>query len=151
MSLSIERIASVKPGEKPVKLFDGHGLYLLCHPSGGRWWRFKYRFAGREGGLALGVYPDVSIGDARALRDQYRAMLAEGINPSDHIRAKRAAKLADDTRLGSAPRFWLGSDGALAFQLESGRLTLTPEETAELREFLDATRAVIPVVTHAPH
>ncbi len=143
MSLSIEQIASVKPGEKPVKVFDGLGLFLLCHPSGGRWWRFKYRFAGRSNAVALGVYPAVSIDEARALRDRYRAMLAEGINPSDHIRAKRAGRLSEPAHLGPAPRFLLGSDASLSFQLESGRLTLTPEETAELRDFLHATRAVI--------
>jgi hypothetical protein len=151
MSLSSEQIASAKPGKRPVKLFDGRGLYLLLHPSGGRWWRFKYRLAGREGGLSLGIFPEVSLAEARTRRDRYRAMVAEGINPSDHIRAERAARLAEQTRLGPAPRFWLGSNAALSFQLKTGRLTLTPDETAELRDFLDSTRAVIPKVTHAPH
>ena len=53
------------PGEKPKKLFDGGGLYLLVHPNGSKWWRWKYRFAGKEQLLALGVYPDVSLKAAR--------------------------------------------------------------------------------------
>jgi hypothetical protein len=151
MSLTIERIDSAKRGKKPVKLFDGRGLFLLLHPSGGRWWRFQYRFAGRHNAVALGVYPDVSIEEARVRRDRFRAMVAEGTNPSDAIRADRAAKRAREAQRGAATRFWLGNDAALSFQLKSKRLTLTPEETAELRDFLDATRAVIPKVTHAPH
>jgi hypothetical protein len=98
----------------------------------------------------LGVYPEVSIEDARERREQYRALLAEGINPSDQIRALRAARLAEQSRIRPAPRFWLGSDAALSFHLESGRLALTPDETAELRDFLDATRGVKPREAHAP-
>ena len=151
MALSSGKIARARPGKKPLKLFDERGLYLLLHPSGGSWWRFKYRFAGRESALALGVYPEVSIAEARARRDRYRAMLADGTNPSDHIRAVRAARRAENARLVAAARFGLSSNGALSFHLSSRRLTLTPAETAELRDFLDGTRAVIPKVTRASY
>jgi hypothetical protein len=63
MSLSDTAIRSAKPKEKTYKLFDGGGLYLEVAPTGSRWWRLKYRFAGKEKRLAFGVYPAVmSIG-----------------------------------------------------------------------------------------
>jgi hypothetical protein len=58
-------IRNGKPGEKPFRLFDGGGLYLEVSPTGGRWWRLKYRFDGKEKRLSLGVYPDVSLKEAR--------------------------------------------------------------------------------------
>jgi Arm DNA-binding domain len=72
-----------KPGEKPIRLFDGGGLYLEVSPTGGKWWRLKYRFDGKEKRLSLGVYPDVSLKDARDRRDASRKLLADGIDPSE--------------------------------------------------------------------
>jgi hypothetical protein len=54
-------IRKIKPGQKSLKLFDGGGLYLEVAPAGGKWWRLKYRFNGKEKRLSLGVYPDVSL------------------------------------------------------------------------------------------
>lgn len=66
MKLTDELIRTAHAGEKPVKLFDGRGLYILLTPAGQKWWRFKYRFAGKENQVSLGVYPKVSIAvDAR--------------------------------------------------------------------------------------
>ena len=65
MPLTDTAIRNAKPGEKPVRLFDGGGLYLEVSPAGGKWWRLKYRFDGKEKRLSLGVYPDVSLKDAR--------------------------------------------------------------------------------------
>ncbi|MBC8442249.1 MAG: DUF4102 domain-containing protein [Deltaproteobacteria bacterium] len=59
-------VRQAKPGEKPYKLSDGAGLYLLVNPNGSRYWRWKYRISGKEKVLALGVYPDVTISKARA-------------------------------------------------------------------------------------
>src|SRR5260370_7333810 len=67
---------------KPTKLSDERGLYLLLAPSGGRWWRFKYRYAGKEKLLSLGTYPDVSLAKAREARDEARRMLTPGTHPS---------------------------------------------------------------------
>jgi len=61
MPLSDTVIRQAKPESKTVKLFDGRGLYLELTPKGGKWWRFKYRFLGKEKRLSLGVYPDVSL------------------------------------------------------------------------------------------
>ena len=73
------------------KLFDGRGLYLEISPSGGRWWRWKYRVGGKEKRLSLGVYPDVSLKAARARREAVRQQLAADIDPGQ---ARKAQKLA---------------------------------------------------------
>jgi Arm DNA-binding domain len=77
MPLTDTAIRNAKPGEKPVRLFDGGGLYLEVSPTGGKWWRLKYRFNGKEKRLSLGVYPDVSLKDARDRRDASRKLLAD--------------------------------------------------------------------------
>ena len=61
MALSDSAIRKAKPADKPIRLFDGVGLYLEIFPSGGKLWRLKYRFAGKEKRLALGIYPDVHL------------------------------------------------------------------------------------------
>jgi integrase len=91
MPLTDTAIRRAKPQAKAVKLFDGGGLYLEVNPAGGKWWRWKYRFGGKEKRLSLGVYPDVSLKAAREKRDTARQQLAAGIDPGQ---ARRAEKLA---------------------------------------------------------
>lgn len=93
MSLTDTAIRNAKPGEKPFKLFDGRGLYLEISPAGGKWWRLKYRYDGKEKRLSLGVYPDVSLKDARERRDTARKLLADGIDPSENRKAQKSAKV----------------------------------------------------------
>ncbi len=69
MKLNARQIDTAKPKEKAYKLADGGGLYLLVKPNGGKYWRLKYRVAGKEKLLALGVYPEVTLADARAKRE----------------------------------------------------------------------------------
>jgi len=85
-------IRNAKPGEKPVRLFDGGGMYLEISPPGGKWWRLKYRFDCKEKRLSLGVYPDVSLKDARDRRDASRKLLADGIDPSENRTAMKSAR-----------------------------------------------------------
>lgn len=80
---------NAQAGEKPRKLADGGGLYLEIMPNGSKYWRMKYRFLGKEKRLAFGVYPEVSLKEARDMREQARKLKAEGIDPSE---AKKAAK-----------------------------------------------------------
>ena len=96
MPLTDTAIRSVKPSEKPLRLFDGGGLYLEVAPGGGKWWRFKYRFGGKEKRLSVGVYPEVTLKKARDRRDEAREQLAEGIDPATHRKARNAAK-ADES------------------------------------------------------
>ena len=91
MPLTDVVVRSTKPGEKPMKLADGGGLFLLVTPAGGKYWRMKYRFNGKEKLLALGVYPDVSLGDARARRDEAKKLLADGADPGQVKQAQKAA------------------------------------------------------------
>lgn len=93
MSLTDTAVRNAKPGEKSIRLFDGGGLYLEVAPSGGKWWRLKYRHGGKEKRLSLGVYPDVSLKDARARRDEARKLLADGVDPSENRKATKAAKV----------------------------------------------------------
>ena len=91
MPLTDTAIRSAKPKDKTFKLFDSGGLYLEVSPSGGKWWRWKYRFAGKEKRLSFGVYPDVSLKFAREKRDAARQQLAKGTDPAE---ARKAGKLA---------------------------------------------------------
>jgi hypothetical protein len=91
MALSDTAIRAAKPAPKAVRLFDGGGLYLEVAPSGGKWWRLKYRYGSKEKRLSLGTYPDVGLKAARARRDEARRLLAEGIDPSA---ARKASKQA---------------------------------------------------------
>lgn len=147
MPLIDAAIRKSEPAEKQYKLFDTRGLFLLVAPTGGKWWRWKYRFAGRENQLSLGVYPDVSLARARLLRDQGRKLLAQGVDPSAHRKAEKARTVADAARRIQATRFLLDNKGALSIQLGKRNLALTVAETVELVSFLDATRAVTQKVT----
>lgn len=82
MALTDIAIRKAKPREKQYKLADEKGLFLLVHPNGSKYWRFKYYFGGKpKGPLALGVYPDVSLAEARDKRDEARKMLSKGTDP----------------------------------------------------------------------
>ena len=83
MPLTDAAIRNAKLQEKPYKLFDGGGLFVLATPAGGKWWRLKYRFGGKEKQLSLGKYPLVTLDEARARRDEAKRLLANGIDPSD--------------------------------------------------------------------
>lgn len=96
MKLNARQVDAAKPREKAYKLADGAGLYLEVVPSGSRYWRMKYRFNGKEKRMAFGVYPAVSLAQARALRDEAKKKLAEGIDPSF---AKKEEKLVRDVQL----------------------------------------------------
>ena len=92
MALTDTAIRTAKAGEKPRKLFDERGLYLEVRPNGSKWWRLRYRFRGKEKLLSLGVYPDVSLKDARERRDAARKLLAHDADPSEHHKARKPAK-----------------------------------------------------------
>lgn len=93
MSLTDTTIRNAKPGKKPVKLVDEKGLYLLISPSGGKWWRLDYRYSGKRKTLSMGIYPEVSLKDARSRRDDARKQLANGIDPSERRKAIKAAQI----------------------------------------------------------
>jgi integrase len=93
MPLTDTAIRNAKPALKPVKLFDERGLFLLVTSAGGKWWRFRFRFDGKEKLLSLGVYPDVGLKDARNRRDEARKLLAEGTDPGEDRKTQKSTKL----------------------------------------------------------
>ncbi|MBF0503315.1 MAG: integrase arm-type DNA-binding domain-containing protein [Candidatus Riflebacteria bacterium] len=91
MPLTDTAVRLAKPGEKPKKMFDGHGLFLLVTKAGGKCWRLKYRHLGVEKLLALGTYPEITLKEARDRRDQARKLLANDVDPGDNKKAAKAA------------------------------------------------------------
>ena len=80
MSLSDAAIRAAKPRDRPYKLTDERGLFLLLTPTGGKWWRLNYRFEGKQKTLSMGVYPDIGLKEARERRDAARKLTAQGIS-----------------------------------------------------------------------
>ncbi|MBW8365803.1 MAG: integrase arm-type DNA-binding domain-containing protein [Rhizobium sp.] len=117
MPLTDSAIRNAKPGIKPTgeatrnpyKLADSGGMYLEVYPNGSKYWRLKYRYAGKEKRLALGVYPDVTLKEARNRRDAARKLLADGTDPGQAKQAeKRERKLSAANSFESVAREWYG-------------------------------------------
>jgi integrase len=107
MPLTDIKVRNAKKLLKPYKLFDGGGLFVLVHPTGGKWWRYRYRFTGKERLLALGAYPDVSLAEARQRHTQARRVLAAGQDPSQVKKeAKRIAVLNSENTFEAIAREW---------------------------------------------
>ncbi len=93
MPLTDTAIRNAKPGEKPYPIRDEKSLYLIINPSGSKWWRWDYRFAGKRKTLSMGVYPDVGLKAARDKRDEARRLVADGIDPGENRKIQKAALL----------------------------------------------------------
>lgn len=107
MPLTDKDCKNAKPKDKVYRLTDSHGLYLEIVPAGGRYWRYKYKFLKKEKRLALGVYPEVSLADARVKHNEARKMLSGGIDPSEHKKViKRTAILNAATTFELVGREW---------------------------------------------
>ena len=108
-NLTVTEVRNVKPTNKAQRLFDGGGLYVEVTPSGGRYWRWKYRFSGKEKLLALGVFPAVSLADARQARDEARKLLSTGVDPGAARQAKkRLETLASENTFQAIGDEWVG-------------------------------------------
>lgn len=92
MALTARQVETARPKEKDYKLSDERGLYLLVKTTGARYWRLKYRIAGKEKKLALGVYPDVSLAEARIKRDDARKIISEGGDPGEKKRKENSLR-----------------------------------------------------------
>ncbi|MGG1945697.1 integrase arm-type DNA-binding domain-containing protein [Trinickia sp. NRRL B-1857] len=93
MPLTDLEVRNLRPRDKAYRLTDGLGMYLEVSPAGGKYWRFKYRFAGKEKRLALGVYPEIGPKEARSRRDEARRLLANGIDPGIERKVQKAASV----------------------------------------------------------
>lgn len=98
---------NAKPKEKPYKLSDSQGLYLLVKPNGSKLWNMKYRANGKERKLSFGPYPEVSITEARQARDAARASLREGIDPSLKKKQQKAEAVRDNTSFKNVTEQWI--------------------------------------------
>jgi len=109
MLLTDSRIRSARPADQPKKLFDGGGLFLFITPVGGKLWRLKYRFQGKEKLLSLGAYPHLSLREARTKRDEAKAMLARNIDPGAKLKAEQQASAHT---FEAVTREWFARHGA---------------------------------------
>ena len=129
MSLTDAKARNAKPQAKPYKLTDGEGMFLYVHPHGGKYWRLKYRFAGKEKVLALGVYPDVSLIDARGRRADARKVLAAGNDPGEvKKQAKHLSILKSENTFEAIAREWH----------ERRKQTWTPNHTRHIMRRLES-------------
>lgn len=89
MALTDAKIRAAKPTDKAYKLTDGAGMLMLVHPNSSRYWRLRYRILGKEKTLALGVYPEVSLSEARAKRDEARKLIRRGLTLANRKELKK--------------------------------------------------------------
>jgi Arm DNA-binding domain len=120
MALTDTTIRSAKPKATQYKLHDEKGLFAIVRPTGGKLWRFKYRYLGKEQQLSLGTYPEVSLKEARQRRDDARQMLAEGKSPGAE---KKRAKLVEAISAGNT--FKAVAEEYIAKQGREGRAEAT--------------------------
>ena len=107
MKLTNTACINAKPKEKPYKLADGGGMYLEITPSGGKLWRLKYRFGGKEKLLSLGKYPQTTLAEARIKREELKKLLANGTDPSDHRKQqKQEQTLSSANNFEAVAREW---------------------------------------------
>lgn len=107
MKLTDSIIKAAKPKDSAYSLSDGQGLGLYIQPTGAKWWRYRYRHAGKANMLSIGVYPDVSLAAARREHIRYRELLAQGIDPSQYRQEqKQIAAIAAENSFEAIARLW---------------------------------------------
>lgn len=106
MALTDTKVRSAKPQEKEYTLVDGDGMFLLIHPNGSKYWRFRFRFGGKQHLMAFGVYPETSLADARQKREEARRLVAAGIDPREHKRAVKEEQAKENITFESVAREW---------------------------------------------
>lgn len=106
MSLSDAKIRTLTPGDKPLKFFDGGGLYLAVSPTGGKTWRLKYRFGGKEQTLTIGRYPQIGLKEAREKALAAKDSLAQGIDPGQMKKALATARAGGEGSFEVVAREW---------------------------------------------
>ena len=140
MPLTDIKIKNAKHGEKPIKLFDAEGLFLLLQPSGSKLWRLKYRFLGKEKKLSLGVYPNVTLKDARRRRNEARAQIEDGMDPSREKKKKQAAAM-----LGAENTFYAIGEEYLERMGKEGRAAVTIKKSRWLLSLMKHDIGMLPI------
>ena len=110
MALTDTKVRSAKPKAKEYSLVDGDGMFLLVHPNGSKYWRFRFRFGGKQHLMAFGVYPETSLADARQKREEARKLVAAGVDPREHKRAVKEEQAKEVITFESVARDWHASN-----------------------------------------
>ncbi|EOU9528825.1 tyrosine-type recombinase/integrase [Cronobacter dublinensis] len=127
MALTDTKVRSAKPKEKEYSLVDGDGMFLLIHPNGSKYWRFRFRFGGKQHLMAFGVYPETSLADARQKREEARRLVAAGVDPREHKRAVKEEQAKEVITFESVARDWHASNQKWS-ESHSGRVLKSLED-----------------------
>lgn len=127
MALTDIKVRSAKPQEKEYTLVDGDGMFLLIHPNGSKYWRFRFRFGGKQHLMAFGVYPETSLADARQKREEARRLVAAGIDPREHKRVVKEEQAKEVITFESVARDWHASNQKWS-ESHSGRVLKSLED-----------------------
>ncbi|MGE0055998.1 MAG: tyrosine-type recombinase/integrase [Hyphomicrobium sp.] len=138
MALTDTAIKAAKPREKPFRLHDERGLYLEVSPAGGKLFRFKYRFEGKEKRLSFGPYPDVSLKRARERRDEARKLLSDGIDPGEQRKSQKRSQAEAANTFEGIGREWLAK--FVSGRSEGHRERVTRQLEADLFPWIGSSR-----------
>ncbi len=138
--LSALQIKNATPAEKPYRLTDGDGLSLLVMTTGGKLWRFQYRYGGKQKQLALGQFPEVGLADARERRQQVRKLLSDGVDPAEHKKAQQR-----ETAAAHGATFSIIADELITKLEREGRAGVTLDKKRWLLEFARPTLGDRPI------
>ncbi len=127
MALTDTKVRSAKPEAKEYSLVDGDGMFLLIHPNGSKYWRFRFRFGGKQHLMAFGVYPETSLADARQKREEARRLFAAGVDPREHKRAVKEEQAKEVITFESVARDWHASNQKWS-ESHSGRVLKSLED-----------------------
>lgn len=127
MALTDSKVRSAKPEAKEYSLVDGDGMFLLIHPNGSKYWRFRFRFGGKQHLMAFGVYPETSLADARQKREESRRLVAAGVDPREHKRAVKEELAKEVITFESVARDWHASNQKWS-ESHSGRVLKSLED-----------------------
>ncbi|XUA18782.1 tyrosine-type recombinase/integrase [Citrobacter sp. OP27] len=127
MALTDTKVRSAKPEAKEYSLVDGDGMFLLIHPNGFKYWRFRFRFGGKQHLMAFGVYPETSLADARQKREEARRLVAAGVDPREHKRAMKEEQAKEVITFESVARDWHVSNQKWS-ESHSGRVLKSLED-----------------------
>lgn len=145
MALTDTAIKNAKPKDKPYKMGDTGGLFLLVQPSGGKLWRLKYRVDGKEKKLGLGTYPEISLGDARKGRDKARALIAAGKDPGvEKVRKKVQDRISADNTFATVAAEFINK------RTKEGWAENTQAKAAYLLSYLNPAIGKMPVAEIMP-
>ncbi|HSX54062.1 MAG TPA: integrase arm-type DNA-binding domain-containing protein [Sphingomonas sp.] len=143
--LTTVQIRSLKPEQRPYKVADSDGLFLLVQPTGALLWRFRYKVFGQERKLSLGTFPDLSLEKARRKRDEARAQLIDGIDPGEEKRQRRL-----EAELAAKTTFGLVADEYIQKMQREGK---SPATIKKARWFLELLEGIAkrPIASVTPH